>query len=140
MNELLGPISERMDPAELGPAAVCRVCKQQTVIPNGSTHHLECSPMARDLCLGCFIFEQQLEVFLLRATGRSIWTFHGEDLIVGMLRRFEAGGQPVLDIQLAEEFIRHADERREEWLIDNLEEMTNAVARLKLLVLKEGRT
>ncbi len=82
----VGGVFGRLMPEEMGEPKRCVVCDQQTVMPNGSTHHLECSPIQRNLCLGCWMFQIQFEVWLLRARGRSIWTGQAHDILRILLR------------------------------------------------------
>lgn len=89
----------RMDPSELPEPGKCVVCEQQTLMPNGSTNHLECSPVDRKLCLGCFMFLQEVKLFALRGADCSMWDAEAAEagrliLLIcrqgGMMRRLAA--------------------------------------------------
>lgn len=52
----------------------CRICEQKLRKPTPKSHHLERSPIERDICLGCWIGWLEMEKFIFRATGRTYFT------------------------------------------------------------------
>lgn len=64
----------------------CRVCEQRLRKPTPKCHHLERSPIDHRICLGCWLGWLDLEKFVFRATGRTIWTLQVEDAMKTFLR------------------------------------------------------
>jgi hypothetical protein len=72
----------------------CRVCEQELRERTNDTsetgdfsgHHQEKSPIEPGVCLGCWIFELELQKFILRKTDRS--TMRSLEILKELLVRF----------------------------------------------------
>jgi len=92
----------------------CRVCEQELRERTNDTsetgdfsgHHQEKSPIEPGVCLGCWIFELELQKFILRKTGRSLWTLKADEVLRGLLARFrEFGTATVIGVPVPPELI-----------------------------------
>ncbi len=64
----------------------CRLCGQKLAATyTGDGNHLEPSPIDPQQCLGCFMGVQELQLWFLRATGRSMWTLKAEEKLRQLL-------------------------------------------------------
>lgn len=82
--------------AQAEPAAICRICQNAlNRAPYVDADHVRNpSPMFADICLGCWIFTVQMELFLVRATGTSPmgnWTEGWARAIVEAPKKFRDG-------------------------------------------------
>jgi hypothetical protein len=74
----------------------CKVCEQELrertsdISETGdfSGHHQEKSPIDPAVCLGCWIFELELQKFILRKADRSLWTLKADEVLKELLARF----------------------------------------------------
>jgi len=64
----------------------CRVCEQELREPTEDGHHQEKSPVDPEVCLGCFVFDVELQKFILRKTDRS--TMRSLEILKELLVRF----------------------------------------------------
>lgn len=63
----------------------CRICGQERREPSELSHHLERAPVNPDLCLGCWIGWLEFEKFMMRATGRTIFSLQVENSMLEFL-------------------------------------------------------
>lgn len=68
----------------------CRICGQATTEGTPALHHLERSMLDTGLCLGCWTAAIEMQLWLLRATGRGFWALQVQEAMKRLLASLNA--------------------------------------------------